>query len=309
MKVYSIFDDFTQEAREVLEAAGMDITVHPLGVPRPDNVQMKAILENYDCAIIGTSQKITEDMFSNITAPRIIATASVGLDHIRIPENKRKLVKIINTPKANAQSVAEYTIGCALSCVKRLAEGNQLYKNGKSNKALYQKPEDLAGKTIGVIGAGNISVRIIDYAQFFGMKVLCWTKHLENHSELKERGVQFASLDDIAAVSDVISVNLPNNTGTKGIISSLLVEKMKSTAVFISVSRLETINIDSLFQKSLNNPGFYLCLDIDVNADVVNSLPDCPNILITPHIAGGTVETRKRMFREIAGKIVETGLM
>lgn len=305
MRVYSIFDDFTQEAIDILTNAGVELTVHPLGVARPDQSQMKAILEEYDCVIIGTSQKITEDMFEHITTQRIIATASVGLDHIKVPEDKMAFVTIINTPKANAQSVAEYTMACALSCVKRLAEGNKLYSEGKNNKALYQKPEDLAEKTIGVVGAGNVATRIMEYAQFFGMKVLCWTRNPGSHSDLKEKGVQFVSLEDLVATADVISVNLPNTPETKGIISPLLVEKMKPTAIFISVSRLETIGIESLIQKAEKIPSFYLCVDLDINTDVVNLIQDSPNMLITPHIAGGTKETRKRMFREVAEKIVE----
>lgn len=303
MRAYSIFDDFTKEAIDVLAGSGVELTVHPIGVPRPDHDKMKAILEEYDCVIIGTSQKITEEMFERINTPRIIATASVGLDHIKVPEGKKNLVTIINTPKANAQSVAEYTMACALSCVKRLAEGNKLYCEGKNNKALHQKPEDLSGKTIGVIGAGNISTRIMEYAQFFGMKVLCWTRTPERHSELKEKGVQFANLEDLVAASDVISVNIPNNLETRGIISSQLVEKMKSNAIFISVSRIETIDIEALMQRAIDIPSFYLCLDLDVDENVVRAMPAQSNVIITPHIAGGTVETRKRMFWEVAEQI------
>ena len=303
MRAYSIFDDFTQEAIDILTGAGVELTVHPVGVPRPDHNQMKTILEEYDCVIIGTSQKITEDMFESITNPRIIATASVGLDHIRVPEEKKTLVTIINTPKANAQSVAEYTMACALSCVKRIAEGNKLYRKGKDNKALYQKPEDLAGKTIGVIGAGNISVRIMEFAHLFGMKVVCWTKNPDRHHELKEKGVQFISLEELAAKSDVISVNLPNNQGTKRIISSGVVEKFKENAIFISISRLDTIDFEALFNKAECTQSFYVCLDIDIDEKIVQIVPDISNIIITPHIAGGTIQTRKRMFKEIAEQI------
>ena len=136
MKAYSVFDDFPKEAVETLVSAGFEVFVHPLGVSRPSEAQMKAILEEYYCVIIGTSQLITEDMFESITEPRIIGTASVGIDHIHIPADKRALVKIINTPKANAQSVAEYTMGCALAACKRLAEGCRLYSKGKNNKQL-----------------------------------------------------------------------------------------------------------------------------------------------------------------------------
>ncbi len=305
MKIYSIFDDFDPIAVKIIGDAGGDLTVHPHGVPRPNADQMEKILKEFDCVIIGTSQKITEEMFDSITTPRIIATASVGLDHIKIPENKKNLVTIINTPKANAQSVAEYTIGCALSCVKRLAEGNNLYRQGKNNKSLYQKPEDLNTKTIGVVGAGNISVRIMEYANYFGMRVLCWTKNPDHHKELERTGIKFVALEELAGTADIISVNLPNNAGTKGLISSDIVQLMKDTAIFISVSRLDTIDYEALFDKARTCPGFYVCLDLDVNQTVIDSMPDQSNVMVTPHIAGGTVETRKRMFREVSEQVAK----
>ena len=302
MKAYSIFDDFTTEAQEILVSAGIELTVHPKGTPRPDPVQMKKIFEDHDCIIIGTSQKIREDMFENINSSRIIATASVGLDHIRIPENKKHLVTVINTPKANAQSVAEYTIGCALSCIKRLQEGNSLYKKGKNNKALFRKPEDMSGKIIGVIGAGNISTKIMEYAGLLGMNIICWTRNPDHHKELKERGVQFKGLEDLVREADVISVNLPDNDGTKGLVTKEYIDAMKDSAVFVSVSREQTVDIPALFRKAEEHPGFYVCLDLDVSERIVNLIPPIPNVMVTPHIAGGTVETRKRMFKEVAEK-------
>lgn len=307
MRAYSIFDDFTIEASALIRGAGIDLTVHPLGVPRPDHDRMKAILEEYDCVIIGTSQKITEDMFENVSAPRIIATASVGLDHIRVPKEKRAVVTILNTPKANAQSVAEYTLGCALSCVKRLREGNEIFLAGKNNKALHRKPEDLAGKTLGVIGAGNVSVKIMEYARFFGMELLCWTRNPDRHAELTELGVRFTDLNTLCENADLISVNLPNKPETVGLLSADLVGRMKENAVFISVSRLQTIDLNALLQKAKACPDFYLCLDLDVMPEIAAKLPDRPNVLITPHIAGGTVETRKRKFLELAEAIAAIG--
>lgn len=305
MKAYSIFDDFGSEPIELLINAGVELTVHPFGKPRPNKNEMKVILENYDCVIIGTSQKITEDMFENVSKPRIIATASVGLDHIRVPNEKRALVEIINTPKASAQSVAEYTIGCALSCCKRLSEAGALYADGKNNKALSKKPEDLWGKTIGVIGAGNISARIMQYATFLGMKVLCWTPHPEKHKEIVDLGVTFRALDELAKASDVISVNLPNTKETEGLISAELISLMKKDMIFISVSRRETLDIEALISKAYENQNYYVCLDLDVADDIVSQLSGRNNVLVTPHIAGGTVETRKRMFLELARHIAD----
>lgn len=79
---------------------------------------------------------------------------------------------------------------------------------------------------------------------------------------------------------------------------------MKDTAIFISVSRLDTVNVNALFDKAVECPGFYVCLDLDVSEKVIQRMPNVSNVIVTPHIAGGTVETRKRMFREIAKSIV-----
>lgn len=304
MKVYSIFDDFDEEAALTLRKAGLELVIRPKGISRPNDVEMWDILETYDCVIIGTSQKISEDMFANIRSPRIIATASIGIDHISVPKDKRELVQIYNAPTANIQSVAEFTMGCALTCCKRLIEGDLLYGQGKNNKFLSKKPGDLAGKTIGVVGAGRVSARIMQYAKFFDMNILCWTPHPQNHMQLADLGVQFTSLPQLVKDSDVISVNLPNNSDTKGLISKELILNMKEDAIFISISRLEVVELETLIQKAEKTPNFYVCLDIDVDSRVCERIPRISNILLTPHIAGGTEESRKRMFREVAGRII-----
>lgn len=326
MKVYSIFDDFTDEAAGILRDAGAELTVHPFGQPRPAGAELKQILDEYDALVIGTSQKMPEEMFSDVHTPKIIGTTSVGLDHIQIPAERQGLISVYNTPKANAQSVAEYTIGCALSCCKRLEEGRHAYQEGRDNKTLPQKPEDLAGKTIGVVGAGSIAERIMDYAAFFGMHILCWTAHPARHASLAQKGVEFVPLDRLAKSADVISVNLPNNEGTRNLISAELISEMKDNVIFISISRLPTIDMDALLKRAEENPLFYVCIDIDVDTEVVKKYTSAlhmpgergssgpastgrgvhqmvDNILITPHIAGGTIETRKRMFREVAEQI------
>ena len=303
MRAYSIFDDFTTDAIKTLEDAGIELTMHPLGVPRPDHDQMKMILEQYDAVIIGTSQKITEDMFENISEPRIIGTASVGLDHIMVPERKKNLCTILNTPNANTQSVAEYNVGAMLMTRKRLMEGDQLYSQGLDNKKLIRKPEDIYGATIGFVGAGRISAETMKMLSVFGTKFLCYTLHPEKHSNLVEKyNLKFVTLDELAQQSDIISINVPFSESTQNLISSEIISEMKDNCTVVSVARDKVINVPALITKANNNQNFYVILDLDVIPDYIGK-NNSRNIIITPHIAGGTIETRKRMFNEIAQAI------
>ncbi len=306
MKAYSIFDDFTEEAARILTEAGVDLTIHPLGVPRPDHDRMKKLLEDYDCVIIGTGQKITEDMFDHITSPRIIATASIGVDHITVPAGKSDLVTVLNTPAANAPSVAEYNVGVMLTARKRLAEGNALYAQGKDNKKLIRKPEDICGSTIGFVGAGRISTRTMELLKPFGVTFLCFTDDADQRQYLvRDFGVRFVSLSELAERSDIISVNVPGTPSTENLINADIIAAMKEDCIFISIARERVVDLPALFDKAGRCPNFYAMVDLDVIPQYIGR-NNGRNISITPHIAGGTIESRKRMFRDAASEIVRS---
>lgn len=300
MKLYTIFDDFDPVSISLIREAGIELDIHPMGVPRPDKQRMTEILRAYDGVIIGTSQKLSEDMFAGIDSPRVIGTASVGTDHIHIPADKAELIRVFNAPKASAYPVAEYVFSAALTCRRRIIEGARLYAEGKNNKALFRKPEELSGKTLGVVGAGNIAGKIMEFGRFFSMRILCWTRHPEHHGRLAESGVRFVSLDELAEKADVIAVALPSNEGTRNVVSAELVARMKPESVFVSISRAETMDVEALIRKAAENRSFYACLDLDLDDRVREISSGLENVIITPHIAGGTRENRIRMFQEAA---------
>lgn len=306
MKAFCIFDDFPEESIQQLEDAGIFIGVVQKGNPRPTDEEMKLIFEKYEIVIIGTSQKIYEWMWVNINSPRIVATASVGIDHIKVPDDKKHLLTIFNTPTANAQSVAEYIVGSMLMAKKRYSEGNALYSEGKNNKALIRKPEDIHGATVGLVGAGRISTKIMDLLKPFGVRLICHTKNPAHHQDLIQRyNVEFTSLEQLVYKSDIISVSVPMDESTENLISCGLVTKMKNSCIFVSVSRPQVTDNEALIEKANHNPNFYLVLDFDVLPKYVGR-SNGRNIVFTPHIAGGTVETRMRMFKEVTERIIES---
>ena len=305
MNIYSIFDDFPIQACNILKENGHNITLHPSGFPRPNSEQLKRILNSYDCIIIGTSQIITEEMFDDVVTSKIIATASIGVDHIHIPITKKGLITIINAPQSNAQSVAEFVFACILLCQKRILEGNNLYKSNKNKTFLSKKPQEISGKTIGLIGAGNISKNIMRIANVFNMNVIVYTKTPNKHKDFYALGATFVNLETLCSSADIISLALPYNDKTKGIINKDLIDNIKNDAVFISISRLGLIDFDALFKKTQEYSSFYACLDVDLDNHILSENIDSFNLIITPHIAGGTEQARTRMFFDLSKQLIK----
>ena len=209
---------------------------------------------------------------------------------------------MLNVSNANSRSVGEYIMGVILMCSKRIMEGCRLYSLGKSNKELYRKPFELYGKTIGIVGAGDIARQVMEFSRCFGLDILCWTRNPSAHKDLC--GVRFVSLKELCAKADIIVACLPYVEDTKEIINSECIKLMKSTAVFVSVSRSGILDAESLLEKAKEEKSFYVCLDIDVDSTYVNKYEMSDNIIITPHLAGITIESRRRMFINISQNIV-----
>ncbi len=303
MKAYSIFDDFPQSAVSILEHEGVAITVHPKGKQRPDCGELKAILEEYDIVIIGTGQKMPEAMFENINTMKIIGTASIGMDHIHVPQEKKDFIYTVNAPTANRISVAEHTFALILALKKMLKSGNQTALQGLSKKAMKYTPTDLYGSVIGVVGAGGTASAVIRMAQVLGMRCICWTRNPGNHSDLQ--GVEYVSMEQLARESDIISVNIPLTDETKGLISRKLIADMKDNAIFVSLSRAEVVDNQALFDKARKVPTFQVGLDADAEQFLGLWDNSMENVIVTPHIGGGTVQSRIRLFEEVSGNILK----
>ena len=306
MKAFSVFDDFPQSSIDILKEVGITVDLLPVGQERPVGDALKKLLYEYDVLFVSTAQKMPEEIFADIDTPKIIGTASSGVDHIQIPVEKRHLIKVANATHANRSTVTEHTFGLILTLRKNLIEGRSIAFHGKSKKEMSSKPIDLFGSTMGVVGAGGMASTVIHMAKCFGMNCLCWTFHPENHDDLQAEGVSFVELDELLRTSDVISVNIPSSEKTRYLINQERVGLMKDDAVFVTTSRIDVVDKFALFNKAHRFSSFGLGMDVDA-ADVKNLWhQDMNNVIVTPHIAGGTLESRIRLFDECSYNVVKT---
>ncbi len=305
MKVYCGFNDFNKEARTALIDAGMELFINNTG-NYPMGEELTKLLEEYDILIIGISSKLTSDMISAVKKPIIIATLSVGLDHIAKEFFTSPLVKVINIRTANSVSVAEHIFALILALNKRVYESNNLVLEGRGHKKnVHERPEDISNKTLGLIGAGNISKEVIKIANAFHMNILCYTKHPLNHKELETCGVSFTSLENVLKESDIVSINIPLNEETKWLISKEKISLLKPTATFINTSRSEVVDIEELIHYADQHDTFYVGLDIDLDSYKELFQQYRMNVIVTPHTAGVSKQAIGRMDLELATSIVK----
>lgn len=304
LKAYSVFKDLDKKACEILINTGIQLDLSN-SEERPNKEELLKLLNDYDILIIGVREKLTEDMLKEINNKKIIATLSIGVDHIDNSFFESDLIKVINCQTSNVISVAEHIFSLILSLKKRIIEANDIAIKGGTKRDLSARSNDISNSSIGIIGAGKISREVIKIAKAFNMKIYCNTLAPEKHKDLLEQGVEFMSLDTLISNSDIITVNIPLNEKNNNLISKDKIKLMKKSATFINTSRAEIVDMHELIKYADENITFNVGLDIDAEnyKEILNVKRN--NVIVTPHIAGVTKEAIKRMDVELANNIRE----
>lgn len=304
LRAYSIFKDLDQKACEIIKNAGIQLELST-SAERPNKEELSKLVNDYDILIIGVKEKLTEDMLAKVDKKKIIATLSIGVDHIDKSFFESDLIKIINCQKSNVISVAEHIFALILGLKKRIIEANDIAIKGGNKTQLSSRSNDISNSTIGIIGAGKIAREVIKIAKVFNMKIYCNTLNPEKHQDLLKQDVEFIDLDTLLTNSDIITVNIPLNEENKNLISKDKISLMKKSATFVNTSRAEIVDMDELIKYADENKTFNVGLDID--AENYKELLETKrnNVIVTPHIAGVTKEAIKRMDVELANNIEE----
>lgn len=301
IKAYCI-SSLNNEAKQILKKEGIELTINKNLLSKEELI---SVLEKYDILIINIYLKLTADMVKYIKKPIIIATLSVGLDHIDESFFNTPLVTIVNVKTGNSISVAEHIFGLILSLNKRIAEGNKLVLEKENRSKLQKRPEDISGKTLGLIGFGSINQEVMKIAKAFNLKIICYDKYV-SQKDLEENKVKFVELDELLKTSDIINVNIPLNSENYHFISKEKIELMKPTATFINTSRTEVVDTKALIAYADLHDNFYVGLDIDTDNYKELFSKYRENVIVTPHIAGLSKQAVDRVNIEVVNKIVKS---
>jgi len=267
---------------------------------------IKAIKEVH---ILGIRSKtfISKKVLDNAKKLQAIGCFCIGINQVDVKACKQKGVALFNAPYSNTRSVAELVVGAAIMLIRKITDKNIAAHNGIWNKEAKGSFE-LRGKTIGIIGYGNIGTQLSVMAEAMGMKV----KFYDIETKLPlGNAVAVKSIKDLVSSSDIISLHVPETNQTKNLISKAVIKQFKQGTILINYARGEVVDLDALSQAIKDKLVSGAAIDVfpiepEKNGDKFTSpLQGLSNVILTPHIGGSTEEAQENIGEDVSIKLYQ----
>ena len=282
---------------EPIHSAGIERLASEVEVVRLDGRRVEDVIGEVDGALVRTL-RMPADLLARATRLRVIAKHGVGVDNIDVAAATARGITVAFTPGANEQSVVEHTLAMLLMLAKRMSQNGRAVVEGRFDEARGDfRSVELYGKTLGLVGVGRIGSRLAGTCRAaFAMRVLAFDPYVapERAAEL---GVELADLDRVLAESDFVSVHTPLTPATRGLIGARELARLRPTAYLVNCARGGIVDekalLDALRSGQLAGAG----LDVFTSepVDPTSPLLRLENVVVTPHVAGSTVDSLRVM--------------
>ena len=299
-----LFENVHPSAREVFEAAGYsDIATHSTALPP---AQLRAALQGAQVVGIRSRTHLDRDVLAECPDLRVIGCFCIGTNQVDLDAAMMRGIPVFNAPFSNTRSVAELVLAEAILLLRRIPEKNTRVHQGHWDKTATGAFE-ARGKTLGIVGYGNIGSQISTLAEAIGMRVVFFD--VEGKLPLGNARAA-ASLTELLNQSDVVTLHVPGGKSTENIIDAQALAQMRRGAILINASRGTVVDIEAL-NRSLRD-GHLAGAALDVfptepkgpDEPLASPLIGLPNVILTPHIGGSTQESQENIGREVAEKLV-----
>ncbi len=265
-------------------------------------------IKGKDALLCLLSDKIDQEIIESNPNLKVIANYGAGFDNIDIQTAKRLNIPVSNTPSVSTVSTAELTIGLMLGISRRMVEGDNIMREGRFTgwSPLYHLGTELLGKTLGIIGMGNIGKAVAKRAKAFEMNIIYNNRNQLPTEVEKEYGLTYVTQDEVFEKSDFISLNLSYNPQAHHLINEDVLKKMKPTAYLINASRGPVVDEKALLKALESNMIRGAALDVfEFEPKIVEGLEKLDNLIMTPHIGNATFEARGAMAEIAANNIID----
>src|SRR5437868_8387952 len=289
-----IADKFEQSGRDGLQALGCEISFQP---DLKDDALVEAIAKEQPDVLVVRGTKVTEPMLA--AGPlKLVVRAGAGYNTIDVAAASRRGIYVSNCPGKNSIAVAELAFALILALDRRIADNVIALREGQWNKKEFSKARGLRGRTLGLVGTGQIGQEVITRARAFGMRVVAWSRSL-TEERAAELGVErLDSPADVAREADVVSVHVALKPETRGLIGSDFFDAMKEGAYFVNTSRGEVVDQDAL-RRAMREKNIRAGLDVYASepaggaGEFTDDIANDPNLYGTHHIGASTDQAQE----------------
>ncbi|MBL8099962.1 MAG: hydroxyacid dehydrogenase [Anaerolineales bacterium] len=290
-----ICDKVEKEYIEQMRSAGLTVDVRDDISPE----ELLTVLPNYDGMVVRSRTKVRKNLIDVCPNLKVIVRGGVGLDTIDYEYAQSKNIKVMNTPLASSASVAELAIGYMFMLARSLYKASASMKTETWDKKSFEGDE-IGGKTLGLIGIGNIGKEVAKRANALGMTVLAYDPYVK-----EVEGIKLIGLDELLTQADYISLHLPKTNESANMISTAQFAKMKNGVRIINCARGGIIDENALYDALVNGKVSGAALDVFNEEPPTDwKLAKLENVIASPHIGAATKEAQARVGAEVAEKII-----
>jgi len=292
-----VSDKLSETAVQIFRDRGIDVDFMPeMG---KDKEKLAEVISQYDGLAIRSATKVTPTILEAATNLKVVGRAGIGTDNVDKDAASKKGVIVMNTPFGNMITTAEHAIAMMFAVARQIPEASVSTQAGKWEKSRFMGTE-LTGKTLGVIGAGNIGGIVCDRARGLKMKVVAYDPFL-GQEKADKMGVEKVELDELLARADFITLHVPLTDQTRNILSRENLEKTKKGVRVINCARGGLVDEAAL--ANLLQSGHVAGAGFDVFAEepaTENPLFGLPNVVCTPHLGAATTEAQENVALQVA---------
>jgi D-3-phosphoglycerate dehydrogenase len=275
-----------------------DIDLDVIYSPKLGEADLPEAAIDVDILVV-RSTVVTAETINTSKNLNLIIRAGSGVNNINIPAANQKGIYVANCPGMNAVAVAELTIGLIISLDRRIPDNVIDFRNGKWNKGEYSKAQGLMGKTLGIIGVGNIGKEVAARARAFGMNVYGKDISRINDKQIKD----FSEMNQLLPLCDIVTLHLPASPQTKGLFNREMFSYMKHNSLLINTARADLIDEEALIE-AIKTKNIRVALDVIKNepeqkeAQISSPLQSMQNVYVTHHIGASTEQAQNAVAEE-----------
>ena len=292
-----ISDSLSDQAVAVFRDRGIDVDFQPeLG---PDKERLQAIIGDYDGLAIRSATKVTPKVIAAAERLKVVGRAGIGVDNVDIPAATAKGIIVMNTPFGNSITTAEHALALLLAVARQIPAADRSTQAGKWEKSGFMGVE-ITGKTLGVIGCGNIGSVVVQRAQGLAMRVIAFDPFLSEERAV-EIGVEKVDFQTLCRRADFITLHTPLTDKTRNIIDASAIAAMKDGVRIVNCARGGLVDEQAL--RAALDSGKVAGAGVDVFVEEPakeNVLFGAPNVVCTPHLGAATTEAQENVALQIA---------